>query len=216
MSNMPAVIVRKGGFLTALFHGVFGFLTVVVICATGLGIYGLHTADGTVGSLLSLTGNVVSGLPDWLQNLPPLLSESLDDHRAPDYRDQIEVSVRTVPSPGDSHRELALIEVENNGPETITVLALTVVLEDENGVPACETRTYAATPFALDEDEWRGPLLPGSKRRFMVGRYGHDDNLSATVEVAELRVWNGPRPAEARGPSSSVSDAGALATAKQD
>jgi hypothetical protein len=181
-----------------------------------LGIYGLHTADGTVGSVLSLTGNVVSGLPEWLQNLPPLLSETLDDRRAPDYRDQIEVSVETKPSPRDSRRDLAVIEVENNGPETVTVLALTVVLEDEDGIPACETRTYAATPFALDEDEWRGPLLPGSKRRFTVCRYGHDDDLSATVEVAELRVWNGPRPPGVAAAGTSVADADALATVEQD
>jgi len=195
MSHMPAVVVRKGGFLSALFHGVFGFLTVVVLCASGLGIYGLHIADGTVGAVLNLTGSIVSGLPEWQQNLPPLLAETLDDRRAPDYRDQIDVSVRTVPSPRDRDRELTVVEVVNRGSETVTVLALTVVLEDADGVPCREMRTYAATPVTIDEDEWRGPLLPDSRRRFTVCRYGHDDDLTATVEISELRVWNGPRDA---------------------
>lgn len=197
MSNMPAVIVRKGGFLSALFHGLFGFLTVVVICASGLGVYALHIADDKVVSLFALTGDVVSGLPEWQRNLPALLADALDARRAPDYRSQIDVSVRTVPHPNDRARDLTIIEVTNKGSETVTVLALNVVLEGANGVPLREFRTYAATPLALDEDEWRGPLLPGSTRKFAPCGHVYERGLQPTVEVAELIVWNGPRAVDA-------------------
>ncbi len=199
MSTMPAVIVKKGGFFSALFSGFFGFLIAVVVCSTVLGFYALHIVDSTAGSVLGLTVDVVSGLPQWQQYLPPMLAETLDDHRAPEYREQVDISVRTLPSPEDSSREVTVITVANNGAETITVLAMNVMLENEDGVPISERRVYAATPITIDEDDWRGPLLPAESRRFVVrhqGRRGHDHpaGLQATINVAELRLWNGPRP----------------------
>jgi hypothetical protein len=197
MSGVPTVIVRKGGFLSALFHGVFGFLTAVVVCVSVLGFYALHVVNSKASDLVALTGEVVSGLPEWQKNLPPLLGDAFDSRRAVDYRDQIDVSVRTATSPSHSGREVAVIEVTNNGSETVTVLALNVVLEDQNGVPLQEFRTYAATPLAFNEDDWRGPLLPGSTRKFARPCCGPVRGLKATVDVAELRVWSGPRSAQA-------------------
>jgi hypothetical protein len=197
MSNMPTVIVRKGGFLSALFHGLFGFLIVVVLCASALGFYALRMVDGRVSDAFAIAGQWVSDLPEWQQNLPPMLFETLDSRRAVDYRDRIDVSVRTATSPRQSNREVTVIEVTNNGSETVTVLALNVVLEDGNGVPVQEFRTYAATPLAINEDDWRGPLLPGSTRKFVKPCCGHERGLKATVDVAELRVWNGPHSAQA-------------------
>lgn len=205
MSTMPAVIVRKGGFLAPLFYGLFGFLSAVVVCATLLGVYGLHIADSTADGLFAIGGQVVSGLPQWQRSLPPMLAEVLDDRRAPDYREQIDVAVQTVPPRDTRGRALTLIEVTNNGEETVTVLALNVVLEDENGVPVQESRSYAATPIVVDEDDWRGPLLPGSTRKFTQCCY-HGTRLRPTVEVAELRIWNGPRE------EALVEDAGAVTT----
>jgi len=191
MSNMPAVIVRKGGFLGPLFYGLFGFLIAVVVCGTLLGGYGLHIVDSTASGLFAIGGDLITNLPQWQKTLPPMLAEALNDRRAPEYREQIEVVVRTVPAPGDVGRELTLIEVANNGTETVSVLALNVVLEDERGVPVYETRSYAATPVVINEDDWRGPLLPGSTRKF-TQCCRHGKGLRPIVEVAELRVWNGP------------------------
>ena len=84
MSGAPAVIVKKGGFLSALFHCVFTFLTVTVVCATGLGVYALHIADSKVDGLFTITRDMVSEMPQWRENLPPLLGEVLNDRRAPD------------------------------------------------------------------------------------------------------------------------------------
>lgn len=193
MSTMPTVVVRKGGFLSALFHGLFLFLTAVVVCACALGFYALRIVDETAGDLFAVGRNVLSDLPRWQQALPPALAEALNDHRAADYRDQVKVSARLVPSARDVDREFTVIEIANNGPETITVLALNVVYEDEHGVPVRELRTYAATPLACNEGDWRGPLLPGSKRKFAERCWGRDGGSQVTVEVAELRIWNGPQ-----------------------
>ena len=197
MSGVPAVIVKKGGFLSALFHGVFGFLTVLVVCASGLGLYALRIADTKVDGLLTMTGNVISGLPEWQKNLPPFLAEMLDDRRAPEYREQVGVSVRTAAAHDRSDRELTVVEVVNQGSEAISMLALNVVLEDKSGVPVHESRVYAATPIAIDEAEWRGPLFPGDTRRFVVCGWGHESGLRPTFQIAELRVWNGPQSDEA-------------------
>jgi hypothetical protein len=198
MSTMPAVIVKKGGFLSSFFSGLFGFLIAVVVCASGLGFYALHVVDSKVDGVLGLTTDVISGLPEWQRNLPSLVSETLDDRRAPEYRDQVLITVRNVPSPERGSREVTVVNVANNGEETITVLALAVTLEDANGVPITEDRVYAATPIMVDEDEWRGPLLPGDSRRFVVPQHGcwrsdYPAGLQPTINVAELRLWNGPR-----------------------
>jgi hypothetical protein len=195
---MPAVIVRKGGFLSSFFSGLFGFLIAVVVCASGLGFYALHVVDSKVDGLFGITRDVVSGLPEWQRNLPNLLAETLDDRRAPDYREQIAITVRSVQSPKDPAREVAVVSVANNGAETITMLALYVTLANDHGIPVSEARVYAATPIMVAEDEWRGPLLPGESRRFVVPRdtlwYGdHPTGLQPTVSVAELRLWNGPQ-----------------------
>jgi hypothetical protein len=205
MSTVPTVIVRKGGFLSAFFSGLFGFLIAVVVCASGLGLYALHVVDSKLDSLFGMPGEVISGLSQWQQNLPRLVAETLDDRRAPEYRDQIAITVQTVPSPEHSSREVTVVGVTNNGSETITVLALNITLEDANGVPISERCVYAATPIALDEDPWRGPLLPAESRRFIVQQRGSyrsssPRSLESTVSVAEIRLWT--RPAEKQPASS--------------
>ena len=94
-------------------------------------------------------------------------------------------------------REAALVEVANNGSETISMLALNIALEDERGVPVGETRTYVATPIACDEAEWRGLLFPKSTRRFVVHCRGDACGLRPTAQIVDLRVWNGPSEKDA-------------------
>ena len=196
MSTVPTVVVKKGGFLSALFSGLFGFLIATVVCVCGLGFYALHIANTTAGSLLGLSGSVITSLPQWQDSLPPTLAEILNDRRAPDYRDELEISVRVVPAPEDRSRELMLVNVYNDGSETVTVLALNLSLENEDGVPLVERRVYAATPIAVDDGDWRGPLLPGESRKFAVRLYSYHGmslkDTQAELNVAEIRLWNGP------------------------
>lgn len=196
MSSVPAVIVKKGGFLSALFHGLFGLLTVVVVCASVLVFYGMYMVDQSVGGLVTISRQWAAGLPQWRQNLPPLLADALNDRRAPEYRDRLEVSAVRCPSPDDPRRLVTVVTVANKGTETVSLLALNVLLE-KNGVPVDEEHVYAATPVALDVRDWRGPLYPGGRpRRFAVGGCWHPAEplreLDVAVEIAEVRVWNGP------------------------
>ncbi len=191
MSGTPAVVVKKGGFFTALFHGVFGLLAVVVLTAGILGFYTLRIADHTSSDLLQLSGKIITDMPNWAGNLPPVLAEALDDHRAPDYRAQLDVEVRLLSATGGGNRRAVVVEVANNGPQTVSVLALNVVVENADGVPIEEHRVYAATPFVIDEDDWRGPLMPGARRKFVAGRREYPPQAGVRAEIAELRIWNG-------------------------
>ncbi len=197
MSSSPSVVVKKGGFFTALFHGVFGLLAVLVLTAGILGFYALHIADRTSSDLLQISGKIITDMPNWAGNLPPVLAEALDDHRAPDYRKELDVVAHLLPAGKEDDQRALVIEVTNKGTQTVSVLALNVVVEDTAGVPLLERRVYVATPFVVDEDDWRGPLMPGSQRRFVVDQ-GQAPHCTVHTEIAELRVWNGGPDASAQ------------------
>lgn len=189
-ANYPTVV-KRGGFLSAVAHGVFGLLIVVVVCGAGIGMYALHIVDQKAERVLGLGAGVVTSLPESLPqlraSLPPALADAMEDVRDPAYREQVEVTARLSP-PGDRGARFAVIDVTNQGERTITLMALRVVLIDANDVPVRSIVTYAATPLTLD-NEWRGPILPGSQRLCSEPFYAGEDVASAEVEVADLRVW---------------------------
>lgn len=185
MNQAPSVIVKKDGFFTAVARGFFGLLTTAVVCATGLGIYSLHVIDKKFGDIKSIGESVVSGLPKWRESLPPVLADAMNDRRAPDYVSNIEVKVRLV----DGKRRRAVIEVANKGQETISLLALNIRLEDSEGVPVRTFNSYAATPLALNDGDWRGPILPNSEpRKFFCEINVPENELNAVAEIADIRV----------------------------
>jgi len=180
MGHTPAIIVKKGGFLSALATGFFGFLTVCVICASGLGGYAMLTADRNLG-------RVLKSLPELWEGLPPAVADAFHDRRAIDYQPLMEVSARCVMDVRQKNN--AVIEIHNRGDKTVTMLSLRVVLEDANGVPQEEFVTYAASPFALaHEHDLRGPLLPGQSRR-IARPLRMLAGLTAQVEITDIRVW---------------------------
>jgi hypothetical protein len=189
MNQSPTVVVRKGGFLSALAIGLFTFLTGAVVCASAVAFYGLHIVDNRSGDVVSTVQTIVAALPEWRRALPPAVSEALQDERDPSYREELTVAARIVPASGRSDASTAIIEVTNNGERTVSLLALRVALEDGSGVPLESFSTYVATPLAIGDDDWRGPLLPGSTRRISEGRWVSGRAARATVEVNELRVW---------------------------
>ncbi|MBI5863179.1 MAG: hypothetical protein HZB38_01435 [Planctomycetes bacterium] len=195
MTPVPNVIVKKGGFFTAIANGVFGLLTAAVVCASGLGVYSLHVLDKRFGDIRSVGESVALGLPHLRESLPPVLSDAINDRRAADYLDHVSVKVKLV----DAHRrgtQRAVVEVTNNGDETISLLSLNLRLEDEDNVPIRSFVTYAATPLALPDDEWRGPILPGASRKFACPVWAEDgEAVTAAAEVSDLRVAKEP-PAE--------------------
>ncbi len=190
MYDGDTIFVRRHGFLSALVLGVFGTIAIVVVCATAVGLYGLYIVDDKIEDLVAVSPEMVEALTDWQKALPPALADALDDRRDPSYRQHVEATVELLSGAG-SRARTPVIEVINQGERVITLLSLRVALEDDDGIPIKELTSYAATPIAIDSD-WRGPLLPGSKRRFLVpiSRGGRDVAM-ASLEITELRVWQG-------------------------
>src|SRR5262245_5744779 len=186
MNQAPSVIVKKDGFFTAVARGFFGLLTTAVVCATGLGIYSLHVIDKKFGDIKSIGESVVGGLPKWRESLPPVVADAINDRRAPDYASNIDVKVRLVEGKGRD-RQRAVIEVMNNGDETISLLSLNIRLEDSDGIPVRAFTAYAATPLALNEGDWRGPILPNARtRKFSYEVSVAEYDLTAVAEIADV------------------------------
>jgi len=196
MSSAPAVIVKKGGFLASVAKGVFGSIMVIVICATVLVVYGLRTIDHHV---VSITQCIASAWPEWQKALPAVLADAVNDRRAPEYGESVSVSAR-VARAGPDDQPVLVSEAANKGTQTVSLLALHVVLEDEHSVPMRDFSIFAATPLVVERD-WRGPLLPGKTRQVVERLCGVKGDVKANVEMTELRVWTPPAPAHADLPS---------------
>jgi hypothetical protein len=189
MSSSPTVIVKKGGVLTALVSGVFGLLMVCTVCVAGIGWYAMNVVDRKTSELMGAGRSLAAVLPEWRKALP-VIADALDDRRAPEYRDQLDVTVRLAPGRPHDYGRQVVVEVTNRGSETVSFLTARVVLTDRAGVPRREYRTFIATPVSLDEGDWRGPLLPRSSRRFGLGVWGVEEELDASIEITDVRVWN--------------------------
>jgi hypothetical protein len=192
MSSSPTVVVKKGGVLTALVSGVFGTLIVCLICAAAVGLYALNVADRKFSDFLGSGKTLLEAVPQ-LRGSLSMAADMLNDRRLPEYRDQLDASVK-VAKPSGSREVLAVVEVTNKGPDTVTYLTARIVASDREGVPYREYRTFIATPVGFNDDEWRGPLLPGSTRRYTISMrdcpWSSDETVS--LEITDLRVWNGP------------------------
>jgi len=182
------VVVKRSGFLTATAYGLFGFLTVVVLCAAGLGFFILRMADGKADWVLDLTRSSINGLAEWQGDLPPVLSDALSDRRDPAYTEQLDVQAELVQAIGRRSYRRVAVDVHNRGTETVTLLAIRVVLTDRQGAPVRTVSTYAATPLTV-ENEWRGPILPGSTRQCTIPAWTSQDDLKPVVEITDVRVW---------------------------
>lgn len=205
MSSTPTVIVKKGGFLATVARGLFGSVMVVVICGTVLGVYALRTVDRHVTSLFQ---SVASAWPEWQKALPPVLSDAVNDRRAPEYRESVNVTARVEATGKDDDQRVLVLQVANKGQQTISLLALHVVLENDRDVPVRDFSVFAATPLAIEHD-WRGPLFPGETRKIVERLHDVSGAVKAEVETTELRLWSPPAPAHAEKLSAQAEQASA-------
>ena len=206
------VIVKKG-FFTSLVTGVLGFASVLVVCVTALGFYGMRIVDRRASEILNPTLDTVrTVLTNWRTSLPPALSDAINDRRAPEYRDQIHVATRIV---NEDDGQRVVLEVENAGPELVSVLAGRLVATSEDGDPVRGDAIYIATPLTIEEPEWRGPLMPQSKRS-VIERYWRPRQTISGVqfEITELRVWdkNAKQPAQNPTPTAGTPESAPLAS----
>ena len=208
MTTQPAVIVKKGGFLSALASGFFAFLTVTVICGTALGYRGMNLVSDHANDVQKLIGGVVEQLPKWRETLPPAIVEALNDRRAPDYVKELDIESKLIERDNAYYQ---VVTVKNRGSETVSFLALNIQAEDEDGIPVSVNTAWAATPFAFDEPQWRGPLMPGTSCKFSLPlkttRRHSIEKVNLTVR--DIRVANkadatAVRPAESSGAGDSV------------
>lgn len=189
MDEGHTVFVRRHGFLSSLVLGVCGMVSISVICATAVGLYGLYIVDDKIEDFVGSSPDLIEALSDWQQTLPPALTDAINDRRDLSYIPKVDATIELLGE--DSRSTTPVVEVVNRGDKVITLLSMRVTVEDDEGIPTREMTVYAATPLSIDSD-WRGPLLPGSKRRFAVrsSRLGRDAAV-ASLEITELRVWQG-------------------------
>jgi hypothetical protein len=195
MSEYPHYTYKKHTFFSALAMGISAFAITIVVSIVVLIVYGLHFVGNQSDKLVCLAEDAVRALPELHESLPPVLADVLDDSRQPDYREKLDIKAEAIYVPDRHGRMQTAIQVVNNGPEVISLLSLRVVILNENNEILAESNEWAATPIAA-EDEWRGPLMPGSHRRFTASSYGRSFPLSSVndlrteVEVTDIRIWN--------------------------
>lgn len=178
--------------LTALFMGLWIIGGIGITAGATVVLYGMKIIDNKSDTVLAFAENTVESLPELIESLPPVFADLLNDRRAPEYVDSIDVVVRFV---ADERRNglRPVLTITNKGKEVVSLLAVRVAALNADGVPIGEWTQIAATPTAI-EDQWRGVLMPHKTRHLVVSGYprlpaSKLDELTAAVEISELRVW---------------------------
>lgn len=191
---------RRPSALSTLFKSVAAVAITVVLCASGVASYVISRFDSRAGDLIAVAGQALESLPATLQDAAPILADATKDRRDPAYARSLVIEATVVERGEEDRTETTgrhsrvrrlptrgMVEIENQGDQVVSILALRVVSLDDQSRPLKDWTVYGATPLAL-EDEWRGPLFPGHKRRIPV--YTTASAASLEVEIAELRVWD--------------------------
>ncbi len=198
MTDYPQIVYKKHTFLSALVMGLTALLITLIISCTVVVVYGMHFAGDKSEELVSLAKDAIRGLPALQESLPPVLADILDDRRQPDYSSQLEIRVnKTTLLPEGSGEVRTAVTVVNNGEEVVSVLSLRIVILNEHDEIVAEANKWVATPFAA-EDDWPGPLMPGSRRHFAFSRSGAFpvsslDDLRTEIEITDIRIWSGQK-----------------------
>ncbi|MCG3127490.1 MAG: hypothetical protein CHACPFDD_02350 [Phycisphaerae bacterium] len=192
MDTMSPIIVKKG-FLSTVAQGLFGTLITAIVCGSGLGFYLVNIVDRKTGDLFSFTQETIASLPALRAALPPAIADALADRRDPAYRQQLDVAAQLVAGEqsDDVWSRRVVLNVTNKGDQTVSLLAVRLVLLDAQGVPVRAVLRHAATPIALEDEQWNGPLMPGGVRKIPVIIPTDDKYASVSAEVTDLRIWTG-------------------------
>jgi len=193
MSDYPQIIYKRHTFLSALAMGVSAIIIAFILSCTAVIIYGMNFAGEKTEELATLAEAAIRGLPELQKSLPPALADMLNDRRQPDYSSQLDITANTTLMPDQNGRLRTNVEVVNNGKEVVSLLSLRVVVLTSRNEIITESNEWAATPIAADDD-WRGPLMPGSRRYFVTSHRGlpvfYADELKTEVEITDIRIWN--------------------------
>jgi len=193
MNDFPQIIYKRHTFLSALAMGISAIIIAFIVSCTVVIIYGMNFAGDKSEELVTLAEEAIRGLPKLQESLPPVLADMLNDRRQPDYSTQLSITPSTTLLPNDNGTVNTTIEVVNNGKEVVSLLSLRVVVLTSRNEIITESNEWAATPIAAEKD-WRGPLMPGSRRYFVTSQKGlpvfSADELKTEVEITDIRIWN--------------------------
>lgn len=200
MDGFHQQIVNRRSFFGTLAWGVSMTLIMLIIGGASIILYGMNIADRKSDSLFTFANQAVNNLPAMLRSMPPLISDMLQDERRPDYVGQIQVVARVSEQPlnthhGECYGRPIVLEVHNSGKDVVSLLSLHVSAVNSKNEPMTEGTVWVATPIACDED-WSGPLMPGSTRRitardlrFFVNANESKDITRIDTEISDVRVW---------------------------
>ncbi len=193
MNDFPQIIYKRHTFLSALAMGLSAIIIAFIVSCTVVIIYGMNFAGEKSEEVVALAEQAIRGLPKLQESLPPVLADMLDDRRQPDYATQLDITANTMLLPADKGTVKTTVEIVNNGSEVVSLLSLRVVVLTSQNDIITESNEWGATPIAADHD-WRGPLMPGSRRYFVTSRGGiqvfSPDELKTEVEITDIRIWN--------------------------
>jgi hypothetical protein len=203
MSDHPHITYKRHTFLSALVGGICALAITIILCGTAMVIYSMHfVGDKSEKIVTSLIEDAIQGLPVLQKSLPPVLGDLLNDRRQPGYCDQLDVIAKTsVREDRSGHERMRTeIQVINNGQEVVSLLSLRIIVFDSRDEILTESNEWAATPIAADDD-WRGPIMPGSRRHFIVSHYRRApdfilEDLKTEVEITDVRIWNSGQQAQ--------------------
>ena len=221
MSNSSHVTVRTHSFLSSIALGLSAIIITMLVSGTVVVLYTVDLASEKTDQVVAIVQGAISGLPDFQESLPPAVGDLLNDRREPGYRKDLTVTASLVSAPDRHGMVRTAIEIVNNGDEVVSLMSLRINLFNEKGQLISTAQEWAATPLSIDND-WRGPILPDSRRYFVCRRSialssSPFDQIKTEVEINELRVWNGestPAQPDIRVPG--VDEATAAATEPQD
>ena len=200
MTDNRPVVYQRPSFLSTAALGVCAVLITCVVSCTVVVVYGIQLASDNTDDLFALAEKTVQTLPELAKSLPPAVGDLLNDRRDPGYAGRLEVRATLAACPDRQDCARTVFDIVNKGQNVVSLLSLRVTVLDDQGRILHESNEWAATPLAADHD-WRGPLMPGSHRRFngslcRIGFRQPLEDLIPEVEITDIRVWNPDRQAE--------------------
>jgi hypothetical protein len=187
---------RRGpkGRIATFFSCVAGVVITLILAITFLAGYTLRVASSKTDAALDIVRTSIDSLPELLETSTAALGNVLNDPAGAAYASQLDIEANFPPQEA-GRRWHPTITVQNNGDQIVSYLAVRVVALDEENRPLHEWTEVVATPVALEEDGWRGVLLPG-QTRYAVGNgtrlHGTElpQNFKQAVEISGIALWD--------------------------
>ncbi len=196
-AEYPQLSYKRHTFLSSLVSGLSAIIVTLIICVTGIIIYGMNIASDKSEEIISLAQSTINGLPAIQKSLPPVIGDVFNDRREPDYRDNIEITAEPSFFQQDNGRLGATVVLANKGSKVVSLMSLRIVIHNNKNEVLSELNDWVATPFT-NKNDWPGPMMPNSKRYISLKgnrafNIQNTDELKTEVEITELRIWNGEK-----------------------